>query len=95
MNWGICHISKRVELPDGLIHFTGKIDELDKNFKGIQKKLTWLSSDPEHLVEIDLNELDHLITKPKIEEEDNVEDLVNKNSRVVTEAYAEKSIASL
>lgn len=95
MNWGICNISKREELPDGMIHLTGKIDEADMEFKKIQKKLTWLSADPAHLVEIDLVELDHMITKQKIEEEDNVADLVNPNSRMVTTAYAESSMAKL
>jgi len=94
MKWGNCHISNIETLPDGRFHLTGKIDEEDKDFKGTQK-LTWLCADPATLCEVDLVELGHLITKPKIEEADDIKEIVNPNSRIVTTAYAEGCVRNL
>jgi len=53
----------------------------DKDFKKT-KKLTWLAADPATLCEVNLIEYDHLITKKKLEDNDTVQDCVNKNSKI-------------
>lgn len=59
---------------------------LDGDFKKTKKKLTWLSrvppaNNPEHdLVPLDLVDYDYLITKKKLEEDDELEDFINKNT---------------
>ncbi len=79
MKWGNVVVTKKV--ADGA-NFTlwGTLDENDKDFKKT-KKVTWIAADPSTVVEIKLVEYDHLINKAKIEENDDVEQLVNKNSR--------------
>lgn len=97
MKWGNCHISKK-EIRDGTIYLTGTIDVEDKVFKWNgknTKKLTWLPTDPSTLFMVDVVEMDHLITKPKIDEEDKLEDLVNPNSKVTYQVYSEGCIKNI
>ena len=93
MKWGNVTISKK-EDNNGVITLTGKVDASDKDFKST-KKLTWLAIDPDTTVEITLVELDHLITKKKVEETDNVKDLVNHNSKIEYTAIGEGSMRNL
>jgi len=89
MQWGNCNISKvSVDAATGKISLVGKIDEADKVFKNTAK-VTWLANDPDSLIEIDVMEYDHLITKPKIEDGDDPADVFNKNSIQKSVAYAE------
>jgi hypothetical protein len=57
---------------EGVLHLEGSV-------KATKLKLTWLPDIPD-LVPLRLVDFDHLITKKKIEDEDNIEDLVNPNS---------------
>lgn len=79
MKWGNVVITKKVAEGSNFTLW-GNLDEADKDFKKT-KKVTWIAADPATTVEIKLVEYDHLITKAKIEETDDVEKLVNKNSR--------------
>ena len=90
MKWGNCTITGKTGEGDSLI-LTGKIDEADKDFKKT-KKLTWLSAVEMANVKITLVEYDHLITKKKIEEDEKIEDFMNKNSKISYDAIAEGSI---
>ena len=71
MKWGNITITKKEVGPDGNPVLYGTIDEADKDFKKT-KKITWVCADPDTTVEITLTEFDHLITKKKIEENDDV-----------------------
>lgn len=93
MKWGNCTITKRTE-EDGQISLWGTIDEADKDFKGTAK-ITWICNDPGTTMKIKIVEFDHLITEPKIEEDTNVADIVNKNSRIEYTAIAEGALRSL
>ena len=94
MKWGNVNISKIVKETNGTFHLTGTVNESDMDFKKT-KKLTWLCADPETICEIELIELGHLINKRKIEEDDKVEDLFNKDSVVNTPCYAEGCVRLL
>jgi hypothetical protein len=94
MKWGNCTIEKIVKHGDNKLELTGRVDEEDQDFKKT-KKLTWLCADPATTVELNLVEYAHLINKQKIEENDKVEDLVNRDSKFVTQAYAEGSVRSI
>jgi len=54
-----------------------------------------LIADPSLQTEVTLVELDHLITKDKIEETDDVAQIVNTNSRITYQGIAEKIVADL
>jgi glutamyl-tRNA synthetase len=72
----------------------GRLDLNDKNFKDT-KKLHWVVADDSVNTEVVLVELDHIITKKKLEENDKLEDFVNKYSKIEYTAIAEGSIRNL
>ncbi len=93
MKWGNVTITAKEAQGENWV-LRGTIDEADKDFKKT-KKLTWMAANPETTLEITLVEYDHLITKAKVEETDNVEDLVNKNSKISYQAIAEGPVRTL
>lgn len=95
MKWGNVTISKKEPTDDGqsFVLF-GTIDVEDKDFKKT-KKITWVCADPDTTVEITLIEYDHLITKRKVEENDDVKQLVNTQSRIEYTAIAEGSLRTI
>ena len=93
MKWGNCVISKK-EVKDGVVHLEGTIDPEDKDFKKT-KKITWITNDPNSVFEFTMVELDHIITKKKVEDNESVKDIVNLNSRVAYPAIAEGSMRQL
>jgi len=94
MKWGNCTISKKDVDANGKITLEGTVDPEDKDFKKT-KKITWITVDANTNFEVTLVELDHLITKKKVEENDKVQDIVNKNSRIAYTAIAEGNMRSL
>jgi len=94
MKWGNVTITKKENGQDGNPVLYGTIDESDKDFKKT-KKITWVCADPDTTVEITLTEFDHLITKKKVEDNDDVKQLVNHNSKIEYSAIAEGSLRSI
>ncbi|CAG9310365.1 unnamed protein product [Blepharisma stoltei] len=66
----------------------------DKDFKKT-KKLTWLSAIDDKIAPASLVEFDVLITKAKLEEDDDFDALINRNSRFETKAFASFDIKNL
>ena len=93
MKWGNVTITKK-EANGSNFNLWGSVDEADKDFKKT-KKVTWIAADPANTVEIKLVEYDHLIMKAKIEEADDIEQLINKNSKIEYNAIAEGCVRSL
>lgn len=63
--------------------------------KKTEKKVTWLSTKGTSLVAAELWDFDYLITKDKLEEEDNLEDFLNPNTSTMEEAWCDEGVASL
>ncbi len=74
-NYGKVEILKKVD-DNGVLTLVGRLDPLDKDFKKV-KVFTWVTSDDDTTVEVNLVEFGHLITKQKVEENDDVRNLVN------------------
>jgi glutamyl-tRNA synthetase len=91
MKWGNCVITNK-ETVDGKITLTGELKIDDKDFKKT-KKLTWITNDPTTSFEVTLVELDHIITKKKVEDNESVKDIVNLNSRIAYTAIAEQDLS--
>ena len=72
---------------------TGKFLPEDTDFK-TTKKITWLA-DGTNLFIANLTEYDHLIKTKKVDEDTNFEDIVNANSRFVSQAYVDSGIKLL
>ncbi|KAL1593774.1 glutamate--tRNA ligase [Paraconiothyrium brasiliense] len=102
MNWGnaivrnISHSINPLASPSGLKTVTGIELELhlQGDVKKTSKKVTWLSKD-QNLVPVELVDFDYLITKDKLEEDDKLEDFLNKNTKTVTKAVADLNVADL
>jgi len=93
MKWGNA-IVKSSETVDGQIVLHADINTEDKDFKKT-KKLTWVAVDSKTNFEITLVELDHLITKKKVEGDEKVADIANLNSRIAYTAIAEGNMRTL
>lgn len=93
MKWGNVTITKKETNGDQIALF-GKVDPSDKDFKKT-KKITWVTVDDDTTVEVTLVEYDHLITKKKLEENDSVKDLVNRDSKIQYTAIAEGSLRNI
>lgn len=94
MKWGNVTVTKKVQLDDGNFELTGTVDPEDKDFKKT-KKITWVCADADTTVEVTLVEYDHIISKKKVEDTDDVKDIVNHNSRIEYTAIAEGSLRSI
>ena len=99
MKWGnaIIHSAEAGnEEFEGLpikIVLQGELMPEDKDFKNT-KKLTWLAAVP-GLQRLNLVEYDVLINKAKIEDDDEVMDLINVNSKFVTKALGSEGLSEV
>eukprot|EP00741_Cyanophora_paradoxa_P025388 tig00000378_g24507.t1 len=87
MDWGNAFVDKIERDAAGkVVRLSGRL-HLEGDFKKTEKKLTWLANTPAgDLVPVKLQDFDFLITKKKIEEEDNFEDFLNPKSVAESEA---------
>lgn len=103
MNWGnaiVRNISHSLN-PIGLLPGqTQKVTslELELHLQGdvqkTAKKVTWLSTDQE-LVPVTLHDFDYLLTKDKLEDDDDFEKFLNPKTETITECLADCNVASL
>jgi glutamyl-tRNA synthetase len=94
MQWGNAIVEKVMKDSNGVItKMVGRLN-LDGDFKLTKKKLHWLPR-IENLVPVKMEYYDYIITKPKIEENDVVEDLINPKSKWAITGFGAKEIAHL
>ena len=67
---------------------------LEGSVKTTKKKLTWLADTPD-VVDVRLVDFDYLLNKDKVEEEDNVEDLLTPVTKFVDAAVGEASLRQM
>lgn len=96
MDWGNAIIRKKQVGPNGVERLELEA-HLDGDFKQTKKKVTWLaaSSEKNQLTPVTLLDFDYLITKKKLEEEDNFTDFLTPQSIFVSQAIADKNVATL
>jgi glutamyl-tRNA synthetase len=93
MDWGNAIVKSITTDADGNTIVDGHL-HLEGNFKNTEKKLTWLPA-IEDLVPVLLEEFDHLITKEKMEEDDNLDDFIRTPSRYETNAIGDANLRNL
>jgi len=93
MKWGNAIITSKEQTDNGIV-MHADLNLEDKDFKKT-KKLTWIAVDPATNFEITLVELDHLITKKKVEENEKVQDIVNHDSYISYTAIAEGNLKAV
>jgi glutamyl-tRNA synthetase len=94
MDWGNVIITDIVKENGQVLVLEAKL-HLDGDFKKTEKKLTWLSPDPQHLQPVTLLDYDYLITKKKLEENDNLQDFLTPVTEFKTEALGDANLTTL
>jgi glutamyl-tRNA synthetase len=67
---------------------------LEGDFKKTEKKITWLSENPD-LLEVELWDFDYLITKDSLDPEDNLDDFLNPNTATMSLALCDPTVKEL
>ncbi|KAI9480711.1 MAG: tRNA synthetases class I, catalytic domain-containing protein [Benjaminiella poitrasii] len=93
MDWGNMFVRKIVKKGDEVTSVDLEA-HLEGDFKKTKKKLTWLTAD-EDVIEILLLDYDYLITKKKVEDGDDVKDLVTPVSEFKYAAIADGNTKNL
>jgi glutamyl-tRNA synthetase len=97
MDWGNVVVKEIIKDGDKVIKLKIQL-HLDGDFKKTKKKLTWLGEglDPKsRLTDVVLFDYDYLITKKKLEEEDDVNDFINKLTEIRTEAIGDANLRAI
>jgi glutamyl-tRNA synthetase len=95
MNWGNAFVRK-IDRSSSGSHVSSIDLELNPGGdpKKTKKKITWLSADQD-LVPVEQVDFDYLITKDKLEESDELEDFLTKQTEFRTKALADCNVANL
>ncbi|PHH74158.1 hypothetical protein CDD82_5084 [Ophiocordyceps australis] len=93
MGWGNAFV-RDLPTADPITHLGLELN-LKGDFKATDKKITWLSAQGFELVPAELWDFDYLITKDKLDEEDNVEDFLNPNTASMDEAWCDGGVGKL
>lgn len=95
MDWGNAYVLKSPSVSTPLKTLDVQL-HLEGDFKKTSKKVHWLAiSADAPLVNVVLKDYDYLITKKKIEEEDNWTDFINPVTEFKEEAYADANVREL
>lgn len=97
MDWGNAFVTTKNKSASGDVESLVLTLHLAGDFKKTSKKVTWLSAptDAHPLVPVTLIEYDYMITKKKLEEDDNLTDVLNPKTEYRTKALASKEVADL
>ncbi|KAH0830681.1 ribosomal protein L25/Gln-tRNA synthetase [Lanmaoa asiatica] len=97
MDWGNAFVRSKMIGKDGEV--TSLVMELNLggDFRKTKKKITWLAqpTDAHPVIEVTLLDYDYLITKKKLEEEDDVKDFVPPVTEFREEALADANVKTL
>jgi glutamyl-tRNA synthetase len=95
MNWGNAIVKEITKAQDtGIISAVTMELHLTGDVRKTAKKITWLST-AQKLVSIELVDFDYLITKDKLDEDDNYEDFLTEQTEFRTKALADENVAKL
>ncbi|KAF9117155.1 hypothetical protein BGX27_000004 [Mortierella sp. AM989] len=94
MDWGNAFIRSIEKNGEGIVTGIQAELHLEGDFKKTKKKLTWLADGPE-VTKVELMDYDYLITKKKLEEDDNLTDLLTPVTEFKTEAIADGNVVEL
>jgi glutamyl-tRNA synthetase len=95
MEWGNAIAREITKDPaTGLVTGIRADLHLAGDFKTTEKKITWICDQPD-LVPCDFIEFDYLITKNKIEPEEDIKDFLTEKTKYVTPALGDQNIRSL
>lgn len=94
MDWGNAIVTSINKTSSGQITEVQMKLHLEGDFKKTSKKLTWLSNEPS-LANVELRDFDHLITKDKLDDGDDVADFLTPQTEFRTHAQADLNVREL
>jgi len=98
MSWGNVIVRKISHSSNSMNENVASIEmdlNLQGDFKTTSKKVTWLAAEGQELVPVEMVDFDFLITKDKLEEDDNVDDFLTPQTEFRTEGIADMEVAKL
>merc|ERR1719359_1852971 len=95
LHWGSSIVEEiKKEKSGTVVQITGRLNP-EGSVKTTKKKIHWVPDLEEHVTPLTLRELDHLVTKEKIEDDDNIEDICNPCSIIDTVAIGDPVLKTL
>ncbi|KAE8150121.1 tRNA synthetases class I, catalytic domain-containing protein [Aspergillus avenaceus] len=94
MSWGNAIVRKIVADASGAVQELELDLHLEGDFKKTEKKVTWLSADQE-LVPVELVDFDYLLNKDTLQEDDVLEQVLNRNTEFREAATADCNVKDL
>ncbi|KAL1212741.1 Glutamate--tRNA ligase, cytoplasmic [Cardamine amara subsp. amara] len=94
MDWGNAIVKEITKDEEGRVTALSGVLNLQGSVKTTKLKLTWLP-DTNELVNLTLTEFDYLITKKKLEDDDELAPFVNPNTKKETSALGDSNMRNL
>lgn len=94
MNWGNAIVRDKTTDKSGTVQGIDFELHLEGDFKKT-KKFTWLAATDKNMIPVELYEFDLLITKDKLQKDDELEDALTPVTEFKTSAYADCNVAGL
>jgi len=97
MDWGNAIVRSKTIDAAGRVTAIEMDLNLEGDFRKTKKKITWLAqpTDTHPLVSVTLLDYDYLITKKKLEENDDIADFITPVTEFRDEAYADANVSDL
>ncbi|KAH9909518.1 glutamyl-tRNA synthetase [Xylariomycetidae sp. FL2044] len=93
MQWGNAHV-RSIASGEPITNITCEL-HLKGDVRATDKKITWLSTQGQNLIDAELWDFDYLITKDKLEEEDELEKFLNPVTSTMDEAWCDEGVTKL
>ncbi|KAL1970822.1 hypothetical protein VTN77DRAFT_2656 [Rasamsonia byssochlamydoides] len=94
MNWGNAFVRKIHTSGDTITELELEL-HLEGDVKKTEKKITWLSTEGQQIVPVELVDFDYLLTKDSLQEDDKLEDFLNPKTEFRDDAFADCNVAEL
>ena len=95
MNWGNAIITSLSTNQPGIVSVLELRLHLQGDFKKTEKKITWLAEEAGNMIPVDLIDFDYLITKEKLEKDDDFTSFLTSNTEFRNQAWADCNVTSL
>lgn len=96
MNWGNAYIrSITKDEASGKVQHLGIELHLEGDFKKTEKKVTWLSEEGQDLYDVEYIMFDYLISKDKVEKDEEIDDFITPKTEFRTKAVADLNVRDL
>ncbi|KAI1171082.1 tRNA synthetases class I, catalytic domain-containing protein [Nemania sp. FL0916] len=93
MQWGNVFV-RDVTGSDPITGLTCEL-HLQGDVRSTDKKVTWLSTQGQQLIDAELWDFDYLITKDKLEDEDDLDKFLNPTTSTMEKAYCDEGVTKL